>query len=156
MQRQGVVTGLAIPMQDLLRLSRVNKCTRWRRERGKVRPDLIQDFRMFVATPLRSLDMFLRHNGAGGAMETRAVDQTRLKSLKLLTRDDVIVNINNHVQSFRCRLASSLSDSRPSLSSRSLARLNSFVIIGFRGGRSIRLKNAEVIKAKPKIANDRP
>src|SRR5262249_16480509 len=111
---------------------------------------------MFVATPLRSLDMFFRHNGAGRAMETRAVDQTRLKSLKLLTRDDVIVNINNHVQSFPCRLASSLSDSRPSLSSRSLARLNSFVIIGFTGGPTIRLKNAEVIKAKPKIANDRP
>src|SRR5262249_56299574 len=101
-------------------------------------------FSMFVACTFRWLVVYSGHNGAGRGREPRAVDQTRLKSLKLLTRDDVIVNINNHVQSFRCKLASSLSDSRPSLSSRSLARLNSFVIIGFRGGRSIRLKNAEV------------
>src|SRR5262245_14612989 len=111
---------------------------------------------MFVATPFCALNVFFRYNRAAWPMEASAVDQTRLKSLKLLTRNNVIVNINNHDQSFRYRLASSLSDSRPSLSSRSSARLNSFVIIGFRGGRSIRLKNAEVIKAKPKIANDRP
>src|SRR5262245_21648929 len=99
---------------------------------------------MFVATPFCPLNVFFCYNRAARAMKAGAIDQTGLKSLKLFTRDDVIVNINNHVQSFRCRLASSLSDSRPSLSSRSFARLNSFVIIGFRGGRSIRLKNAEV------------
>src|SRR5262245_42811050 len=94
---------------------------------------------MFVATPFCALNVFFRYNRAAWPMEASAVDQTRLKSLKLLTRNNVIVNINNHVQSFPCGLASSLSDSRPSLSSCSLARLNSFVIIAFRGGRSIRL-----------------
>jgi hypothetical protein len=36
---------------------------------------------MFVATPLRSLNMFLRHNGAARAMEPRAIDQTCLERL---------------------------------------------------------------------------
>src|SRR5262245_34264678 len=111
---------------------------------------------MFVATPLRALNVFFCYNRAARPMEAGAVDQTRLKSLKLLTCDNMIVNINNHVQSFPCGLVWSLSDPRPSLSSRSSARLNASVIIGFRGGRNIRLKKAEVIKAKPKIAKDRP
>ena len=51
---------------------------------------------MFVATPLRSLDMFLRHNGAARAMEASAIDQTRLERLELLARDDMVVNIDNH------------------------------------------------------------
>jgi hypothetical protein len=51
---------------------------------------------MFVATPLRSLDMLLRYNGAGRAMETRAIDQTRLERLELLAGDDMVVNIDNH------------------------------------------------------------
>jgi hypothetical protein len=40
--------------------------------------------------------MFLRHNGAARAMETRAIDQTRLERLELLARDDMVVNIDNH------------------------------------------------------------
>jgi hypothetical protein len=51
---------------------------------------------MLVATPLRPLDMLLRYNGAGRAMESRAIDQTRLERLELLARDDMVVNIDNH------------------------------------------------------------
>ena len=51
---------------------------------------------MFVATPLGSLNMFLRHNGAARAMEPSAIDQPRLERLELLARDDMIVNIDNH------------------------------------------------------------
>jgi hypothetical protein len=51
---------------------------------------------MLVATPLRPLDMFLRYNGAGRAMEPRAIDQTRLERLELLAGDDMVVNIDNH------------------------------------------------------------
>jgi hypothetical protein len=50
---------------------------------------------MLVATPLRPLDMFLRYNAAGRAMETRAIDQTRLERLELLAGDDMVVKIDN-------------------------------------------------------------
>jgi hypothetical protein len=52
---------------------------------------------MFVAPPPRSLDVFLGHNPAAGAMKPGAINQTRLESLQLLARNNMVVNIDNHV-----------------------------------------------------------
>jgi hypothetical protein len=57
---------------------------------------LIEDFRMLVATPLRSLNIFLRHDSAARAMEPRAIDQTCLERLELFAGDDMVVSIDNH------------------------------------------------------------
>jgi hypothetical protein len=51
---------------------------------------------MFVAAPLRFLNVFLGDDGPGRPVKTRAVDQPRLKSLQLLAGNDVIVNVDNH------------------------------------------------------------
>src|SRR4029450_5405311 len=106
LQRQRVVDRLAIPMNDLLRLGRVHHRVGSGGDKCEVRPDLVENFRMLGATPLRPLDMLLRYNGAGRAMESRAIDQTRLERLELLARDDMGVNIENHNEILSMCLAS--------------------------------------------------
>jgi hypothetical protein len=51
---------------------------------------------MFVAMPLRFLNMFFADHRAARPMKPRAVDQARLKGLQLLAGNNVIVNIDNH------------------------------------------------------------
>jgi hypothetical protein len=55
---------------------------------------------MLVAAPPGLLNVLFGHHGTAGAMEPRAVDQTGLKGLELFTRNNMVVNVDNHLRSF--------------------------------------------------------
>jgi hypothetical protein len=46
--------------------------------------------------PLRVLNVLLGDDHTARTMKPRTIDQTRLKGLELLSRDNVIVNVDNH------------------------------------------------------------
>jgi hypothetical protein len=49
-----------------------------------------------MPVPFGFLNVSFRHYSAARTVESRAVNQTGLKGLELLTSNDVIVNIDNH------------------------------------------------------------
>ncbi len=49
-----------------------------------------------MAVPLRLLNILFVYHDTARPMESRAIDQTRLKSLELFSGNDMIMDINDH------------------------------------------------------------